>query len=964
MVPVPTQVSRWAGICLCLGFLASQPSNARAMLDLNKLDDSLDLCTTTPLEIINSSLSDPSINCSLYAAEMSQGFMLFVPKDDSPVEYDECMGDYIFPFLLNEFMWPGHLRAVIYLLFLGWCFLGVAIISDHFMAAIEVITSKEKVIVVQNEDGEPEEHRVLVWNETVANLTLMALGSSAPEILLSIVETVGTLNQPPEDGLGPGTIVGSAAFNLLVITSVCVVALPEGEKRVIENYGVFIITSFFSVFAYVWMLIVLGEDGVVDVHEAIITFLLFPILVGLSYLESKGLFAKLFGKSATAKVRPDGGHVIGLDTANHTALRDRRKFSIDSSNPEAQQDAAKAAAEFATGEAHAGKRVITMEDKEKGRIAELLQSLPRGLSDDDMAKAVASDLLKDRTSANRYRIDARRKLAGGRSVISKRLDFLKRHTTKRFAQNTPSELDRLGLGSLGAVKAPNTSPVILEDAPLDEENTVANISATLPRVSFTAYAFCVNENAGFIELPVMRTGTDEELQLISMVYFETRSGTARGGEDFEHTDGKLIFLPGEKEKTITVNIIDDNVYEPDETFQVVLSVKGADHNVDLEHSAFSTAEVTIIDDDLPGTFTFEDSAMVVRESEGVAHIKVLRKNGIAGRIKVQFKTKDASAKSGSDYLEASGTLIFEHGVREAIIEVAIMDNKTYERDSTFAVEFEIVNFPECGAIYGEHRVNSITITSDENYKATVDRVASLMRLHLEAVDVGSGSWKEQLINVLTVQGEDGAEASNLDCALHIMSFGWKVLFALVPPTSYYNGKLSFFVSLLFILIITIVVGDVAKIFGCLIGLDNSVTAITFVALGTSLPDTFASKMAAENDDNADNSIGNVTGSNSVNVFLGLGLPWVIGAVYKAAHGEQFIVKPGNLSFSVLIFCIIAVIYFALMYARRRMGFGELGGPRRAKIVSCVILIFLWIAYVLLSALQTKGIISNPLETSS
>jgi solute carrier family 8 (sodium/calcium exchanger) len=34
---------------------------------------------------------------------------------------------------------------------------------------------------------------VPVWNATVANLTLMALGSSAPEILLSVVETVKDL---------------------------------------------------------------------------------------------------------------------------------------------------------------------------------------------------------------------------------------------------------------------------------------------------------------------------------------------------------------------------------------------------------------------------------------------------------------------------------------------------------------------------------------------------------------------------------------------------------------------------------------------------------------------------------------------------------------------------------------------------------------------------------------------------
>ena len=63
----------------------------------------------------------------------------------------------------------------------------------------------------------------------------------------------------------------------------------------------------------------------------------------------------------------------------------------------------------------------------------------------------------------------------------------------------------------------------------------------------------------------------------------------------------------------------------------------------------------------------------------------------------------------------------------------------------------------------------------------------------------------------------------------------------------------------------------------------SFAAITFVTLGTSLPDTFASKAAAVGEKTADNAIGNVTGSNSVNVFLGLGLPWTIAAIYHYAN---------------------------------------------------------------------------------
>ena len=83
------------------------------------------------------------------------------------------------------------------------------------------------------------------WNPTVANLTLMALGSSAPEILLSVVGSVTALDQPADE-LGPATIVGSAAFNLLIISAVCVVApLPEGRK--VQELGVFTLTAICSV---------------------------------------------------------------------------------------------------------------------------------------------------------------------------------------------------------------------------------------------------------------------------------------------------------------------------------------------------------------------------------------------------------------------------------------------------------------------------------------------------------------------------------------------------------------------------------------------------------------------------------------------------------------------------------------------------------------------------------------------
>ena len=56
-------------------------------------------------------------------------------------------------------------------------FFGIGIVSDLFMSAIEKITAKTKEIhLAGSGDDGPEVIEVPVWNGTVANLTLMALG--------------------------------------------------------------------------------------------------------------------------------------------------------------------------------------------------------------------------------------------------------------------------------------------------------------------------------------------------------------------------------------------------------------------------------------------------------------------------------------------------------------------------------------------------------------------------------------------------------------------------------------------------------------------------------------------------------------------------------------------------------------------------------------------------------------------
>lgn len=205
------------------------------------------------------------------------------------VDYYMCSEEGILLPAISEYTWSRGARAFFYLLGMLWCFLGVAIIADIFMCSIEKITSKTAKVRIPdpNETSGFRIIRVKVWNNTVANLSLLALGTSAPEILLSCIEII--FNNFTAGELGPGTIVGSAAFNLFVISGICIMAIPDGETRRIQSMKVFGVTTFSCIFAYLWLIIVLiaWTPNEVRIEEAVLTLLMFPALILIAFLADK-----------------------------------------------------------------------------------------------------------------------------------------------------------------------------------------------------------------------------------------------------------------------------------------------------------------------------------------------------------------------------------------------------------------------------------------------------------------------------------------------------------------------------------------------------------------------------------------------------------------------------------------------------------------------------------------------------
>merc|ERR1712098_67086 len=301
------------------------------------------------------------------------------------------------------------------------------------------------------------------------------------------------------------------------------------------------------------------------------------------------------------------------------------------------------------------------------------------------------------------------------------------------------------------------------------------------------------------------------------------------------------------------------------------------------------------------------------------------------------------------------------GIEGEGIDYSVLDEKNPE-DLTEEEKIALLGRPCLGA---NSRIQ-IRIKESKEFKSSVDK---MMQKANNSMMVGSSSWLDQFSEAFTVQaedddeeGEEGEEGEEKmptcgDYIIHFLTLPWKLIFAFIPPTAIYNGYPTFVIAILFIGACTAVIGDVAGRLGCFIYLKDGVNAIAFVALGTSVPDTFASKTAAIEDDSADNSVGNVIGSNAVNVFLGIGIAWSMAAIYWEAQGEQFIVPVGSLGFSVTVFCVEATCAVLILLARRHPAVGgELGGPKFFKTCSSAAFVFFWCFYVAISAMEAYKVI--------
>ena len=192
-----------------------------------------------------------------------------------------------------------------------------------------------------------------------------------------------------------------------------------------------------------------------------------------------------------------------------------------------------------------------------------------------------------------------------------------------------------------------------------------------------------------------------------IVDYETEDETAKAGVNYTHTSGTLIFAPGQKWKSVVVEILDDG-FGGSNTFLVALS-NSVGAGLPISHRGRGY----IVD----LSTTFRSWPEYARES-GRGYASMMSFNVSLHYAKddetytIDYTTKDGTATAGADYTAVSGTFTFAPGDKTwKLVNVPILDDNIDDSREHF---FLVLSNPTGGARlhYSEHTVRGTILNDD------------------------------------------------------------------------------------------------------------------------------------------------------------------------------------------------------------------------------------------------------------
>jgi hypothetical protein len=205
--------------------------------------------------------------------------------------------------------------------------------------------------------------------------------------------------------------------------------------------------------------------------------------------------------------------------------------------------------------------------------------------------------------------------------------------------------------------------------------TIDLYGATTPTFALDASTYSTGEADGTTTVTVTRSGAPTPSVSVD---YATSDGTATAGSDYTSASGTLNFACGEMEKTFTVPVADDSLYEPNETVELALSAPTGGAVL----GSPAAATLTITDDDPEPEVRFDSATYSADEGVGEAMVTVELSGESSLPSAVDYATSDGTATAGGDYTAASGTMSFAVGETSKTFAVPIIEDGVVEGDET------------------------------------------------------------------------------------------------------------------------------------------------------------------------------------------------------------------------------------------------------------------------------------------
>jgi hypothetical protein len=245
------------------------------------------------------------------------------------------------------------------------------------------------------------------------------------------------------------------------------------------------------------------------------------------------------------------------------------------------------------------------------------------------------------------------------TAVSGTLDFGPTDSQKSFA--VPILDDALIEGDETVNLAlSNAQPT--NDASLGTPNkAVLTIVDDDSNVQFSVASYVVDESAGKATIEVTRTGLTTGT---STVNYATGDGTALAGQDYTATSGTLTFGPGVTSQTFDVPVLDDQVAEPFETLNLVLSNAGP---LGTHVGTPGTAVLGIADnDDITPTVTTPDQRSASGRAARTTVVVAARTRLRGGTVALDAACERACTVRAFGHVLVGGRRFGAHTVRAAL----------------------------------------------------------------------------------------------------------------------------------------------------------------------------------------------------------------------------------------------------------------------------------------------------------